>query len=99
MRIIRSNTNGWYMIDDSRFCIKRTSSLFVSWRIHDAEWVTDAETRQGLSAPCVAVYKDLDEAFQYISRVISGELRTYPLPSEYADGKWPELEARVSNSQ
>jgi hypothetical protein len=92
-------SNGTYFAHSSRFHLRRIVYKFESvWNIHDADWVTDAELKEGRSSPIIAQFYDLDAAFHYLSRIASGELQSVPMVDQYKDGNWPALEQRITDA-
>lgn len=63
------------------------------WMVADAAWVTDAEVREGRTAPVVAQFDTFEEAADYCRRVEAGELRTEPHESNFLG--WPALRERA----
>lgn len=63
------------------------------WMVADAAWVTDAEVREGRTAPVVAQFDTFEEAANYCRRVEAGELRTEPHESAFLG--WPALRERA----
>ena len=97
MRIVMTSTGpGDYLCGENlRFMVRRFKTRWDTevFMVHDASWVTDADTRAGYSSPTVAQFNELDAAFQYCRRVESGELNTLPHSSNYEG--WPTLRERV----
>ena len=73
MNIIATQS-GAYLIARSRFCVKpqRIAGNTFSWAVHDAEWITDNERREGYIAPCVAEFYVLENAFQFVREALAG---------------------------
>lgn len=60
--------------------------------VYDAEWVTDAENREGHGSPSVMV-GSWDECVEFCRKVERGEIQTEPHESNFEG--WPALRRRV----
>jgi len=79
----------------SRFCIRvhRSRDGDAAFMVHDSDWITDAEAREGHSSPVVSQHTSLEAAKKWCEDVESGKERSVPHPSSYEG--WPELKQRV----
>lgn len=73
--VIIQTEEGHYFLGEHRFAIRplRIAGNQFSWAVFDAEWIHDAELREGKIAPPVFQCYTLEVAFDFCREAIAGE--------------------------
>jgi hypothetical protein len=86
---------GWNYGAYSRFHIEPFVNRYgdTVYMVSDANWVTDAEVREGRRSPCVGQFSSIAEAHEWCDLVEEGKITSVPHEANFEG--WPALKQRV----